>query len=54
LEEVEKLGTWNRIEASHSSRQVGNGANRPRPQTTQPCAWRAGNKLIIKIEQKQT
>jgi len=31
LEKVEKLGTWNKIEANHSSKQVGNGAKRPRP-----------------------
>jgi len=53
LEKVEKLGTWNRIEANHHSRQVGNGAKRPRPQVTQPSAWRATNELKCKVEQKQ-
>jgi hypothetical protein len=33
---------------------VGNGAERPRPLTTQPSAWRVGNKLRSKIEQEQT
>jgi hypothetical protein len=50
LEKVEKLGTWNRIEANHHSRQVGNGAKRPRTQATQPCAWRARDKLRNKVE----
>jgi hypothetical protein len=54
LEKVEKFRTWNRIEASHSNRQVGNGVERPRPQITQPGAWRVGNKLKSKIEQEQT
>ncbi len=54
MEKVEKFGTWNRIKASHSNRQVGNGAKRPRPQVTQPSAWRATNKLKCKVEQKQT
>ncbi len=44
MEKVEKLGTWNRIEASHSNRQVGNGAKRLKPQATQPNAWRVGDK----------
>jgi hypothetical protein len=50
LEKVEKLGTLNKIEASHHNRQVGNGAKKPRPQATQPCAWRAGDKLRNKVE----
>jgi hypothetical protein len=50
LEKVEKFGTWNIIEASHNNRQVGNGAKRPRPQATQPSAWRPGNKLKSKVE----
>jgi len=29
---------------------VGNGAKRPRPQATQPIAWRPGNKLRNKVE----
>jgi hypothetical protein len=44
LEKVEKLGTWNRIETSHSNRQVGDGAKRPKTQATQLGAWRAGDK----------
>jgi len=54
LEKVQKFGTWNRIEASHNNRQMGSGARRPRPEATQPSAWRVGNKLINKVEQKQT
>ncbi len=50
MEKVEKFGTLNRIEASHHSRKVGNGVKKPRPQATQPCAWRAGDKLINKVE----
>jgi small GTP-binding protein len=53
LEKVEKLGAGNRSEASRSSRQVGNGAERPRPQATQPGAWRAGDKLRSKAEREQ-
>lgn len=33
---------------------MGNGARKPRPQATHPSAWRVGNKLISKVEQKQT
>jgi hypothetical protein len=54
LKKVEKLGTWNKIEANHNNRQVGNGAKRPKPQATQPNAWRDGNKLRSKARQKQT
>jgi hypothetical protein len=53
LEKVENFGTWNKIEASHSNRQVGNGVERPRPQATQPSAWRAGDKLRSKTKRKQ-
>jgi hypothetical protein len=50
LEKVEKLGTWNRIKESHNSKQVRNGAERPRPQATQLGAWRARDKLRSKVE----
>jgi hypothetical protein len=53
LEKVENFGTWNKIEASHSNKQVGNGAERPRPQATQPSAWRVGNKLRSKAKREQ-
>jgi hypothetical protein len=50
LEKVEKLRTWNKIEEIHSSKQVGNGAKRPRPQATQLGAWRTKDKLISKAK----
>jgi hypothetical protein len=54
LEEIENLGAKDPIvEASHSSRQVGNGAKRPRPQATQLSAWRVGNKLQSKAKREQ-
>jgi hypothetical protein len=53
LEKVEKVGTWNKIEVSHNNRQMGNGVERPRPQTTQLGAWRDGDKLRSKNKQEQ-
>ncbi len=50
LEKVEKFGTLNRIKIDHDSRQVGNGAKRPRPQATQPCAQRTKDKLRNKAK----
>ncbi len=50
MEKVEKLGTWNKIEESHSSKQVGNGAERPRPQATQLGVWRTRDKLRSKTK----
>jgi hypothetical protein len=33
---------------------MGNGAKRPRPQATQPSAWRARDKLRSNVKREQT